>query len=73
MTAEKLLYTIKILLFALFGVLLAALDLSIGTWRFLAITILTVTISFVSYSQGRCSVDDTKLKELMEAFGKKVT
>lgn len=57
MTAEKLLYTIKILLFALLGVLLAALDLSIGTWRFWAMTILTVTISFVSYAQGRCSVN----------------
>ena len=50
--SKKRLYIVKILLFAMYGVLLYAVGFTLSTWKFWVMLLLSVTISFVSYIEG---------------------
>ena len=47
------LYWVKVLLFLIYGLLLTAVDFHIATWQWWAFGLLTITISFLSYLEGK--------------------
>lgn len=49
---KKLLYASKLLLFALYGILLYVTGFTLTTWAFWAMVILVTSISCISYVEG---------------------
>lgn len=47
------LYAIKSVLILIYGLLLTAVGFHIATWQWWALGLLTITISFISYLEGK--------------------
>lgn len=52
MKTKKTLYRIKLLLFALYAVLLFVIGFTLITWQYWALTLSCVAISYLSYIEG---------------------
>ena len=51
--ASKLL-AVEMLIFIVYGLLLTAVGFHVATWQYWAFGLLTLTVSFLSYYEGKC-------------------